>query len=63
MKKRSKYVPPRVLLQTHLMLETSLLANSKDLSMYFESMDIKVKEYGFTDAEASGESIINPLWD
>ena len=43
MKKRSKYVPPRVLLQTHLMLETSLLANSKDLSMYFESMDIQVK--------------------
>jgi len=63
MKQRSKYVPPRVLLQTHLMLETSLLANSKDLSMYFESMDIKVKEYGFSDAEALEESIINPLWD
>lgn len=61
MKKRSKYVPPRVLLQTHLMLETSLLGDSIRFNMYLESVDIDVKEYSFTDSVT--EDGFNPLWD
>ena len=61
MKKRSKSVPPRVLLQTHLMLETDLLGDSIRFNMYLESVDIDVKEYSFTDSiDPDG---FNPIWD
>ena len=63
MKQRRKYAPPRVLQQAGLMLETDLLVDSRDLSMWFESMDINVQEYSFTDVDATGENVFNPYWD
>ena len=63
MQQRRKYAPPCVLQQAGLMLEKDFLVDSRDLTMYLESMDISVQEYSFSDSEAVGDNLINPLWD
>jgi hypothetical protein len=64
MKQRSTYEVPRVLGQAECLLESDLLVDSRDLSMWFESMDINVQEYSFTDVvDATGENVFNPFWE
>ncbi len=64
MEQRKTYEVPRVLRQAFCLLEKDLLVDSRDLSMWFESMDIDVKEYNFTDVDdTTGENVFNPYWD